>query len=526
MNLSDFPLLSVLLWLPALGALGLLLLPQGLATLYRWVALTSTLITFGVAGLLAYLFASGPYGRIGAEVAVPLPMQFVESHVWVSEWGISYLLGVDGVSIWLLALTAFLAPIAVIASWRLFAQRTRPALLLLLLLETAALGVFMAQDLLLFYMFWELSLIFAVFLLGVWGGYRRVAAATRLFVYTIAGSLLMLVGIIAVFILHRNAINVVDPAYVGTFDLTTIAFDIQTGLLRLDPATERVLFGLFFAAFAIKSAVWPFHSWLPLAYSEAPTPVAIMLSGVMSKLGAYGFIRICLTLFPETARWAAPAIGILAVIGMLYAAAVAFAQTDIQGLVAYSSISHMNFVVLGIFALNVEGIGGALFLMVSHGVTVAALFLLVAALYERRNIRELASFGGIWQVMPVAGGLTLLAMFASIGLPGLSGFIGEFIIMQGVFTSPVLGWPFALAAAAAVVLAAIYGLKLFRAIFSGPLTITANYELQDLTRRERLAMAVVLVPVVVGGLFPNLLLTPLQGGAASVVRYLSPIIGG
>jgi NADH-quinone oxidoreductase subunit M len=300
--------------------------------------------------------------------------------------------------------------------------------------------------------------------------------------------------------------------------------DMRSGAFQLTPIAERLLFAAFFAAFAIKLALWPLHTWVPDAYGAAPTPAAIMLAAVMAKFGTYGLIRFNLTLFPNAAEWAAPAIAALAVVGIIYAAIVAFAQTDIQRVVAYASISHMNFIVLGIFALNATGISGAIFQMVAHGITTALLLVAVAVLYERRAIRELSSFGGLWKVMPAYGGLTLLALLAAAGLPGLMSFVGEFTIMQGVFTSTVLGWPYAAGAAVGVILAAIYTLRWFRVGFMGEVENSANQGLPDLTRRERLVMGALAVVVVAGGLFPNLLLTPARGSIAGVVAYLEPVL--
>jgi NADH-quinone oxidoreductase subunit M len=346
----------------------------------------------------------------------------------------------------------------------------------------------------------------------------------RLFLYTFTGSVLMLVGIIALYVLHRDAMAALTPNYPGTFDLGQIVADMRSGAFQLTPVAERLLFGAFFAAFAVKLALWPLHTWVPDAYGAAPTPVAIMLAGVMAKFGTYGLIRFNLTLFPAASEWAAPAIGALAVIGIIYAAIVAFAQTDLQKVVAYSSISHMNFIVLGIFALNAVGISGAVFQMVSHGITTALLLVAVGILYERRQIRELSSFGGLWKVMPAYGGLTLLALLAAAGLPGLMGFVGEFTIMQGVFTSPVLGWPFAAGAAVGVILAAIYALRWFQVGFMGEVENSANLDLPDLNRRERVLMGGLAAVVVAFGLFPNLLLGTANGTVAGVVSFLEPAL--
>ncbi|GAB4426197.1 MAG: NADH-quinone oxidoreductase subunit M [Chloroflexi bacterium OHK40] len=526
MNLLGFPLLSVLLWTPALGALLLLALPAGRATLHRWFSLAVTGITAVLALTVAFVVATGPYGPLGQNGAVTNPpLQLVDRVAWLPSWGASYVVGVDGLNLWLMLLTALLAPFAVAATASRFTRQSRAMLGLLLLAETAFLGVFLAQDMLLFYVFYELALVPLVFLVGVWGGAGRTAAAMKLFLYTFAGSVLMLVGIIALYVLHRDAMAALTPGYPGTFNLAQIVADMRSGAFVLAPVAERLLFGAFFAAFAVKLALWPLHTWLPDAYGAAPTPAVLMLAAVMSKFGTYGLIRFNLALFPQAAEWAAPAIAVLAVIGIIYAAMVAFAQSDLQRMVAYSSVSHMNFIVLGIFALNTIGLNGALFQMVAHGIITALLLLLVAALYERRGIRELSSFGGLWKVMPAYSSLTLLALLAAAGLPGLVGFVGEFTIMQGVFLSPVLGWPFALGAAVGVVLAAVYALRWFRAAFMGEVENSANLALADLTRRERLALGSLAAAVVIGGLFPNLVLALTGGSVEGLIANVAPILG-
>lgn len=528
MNLLGFPILSLLIWLPALGAILLMLMPQGRAALYRWTALGVTVATFAVACVVLLLFITGPYGPLGSPlesgVVVSPPLQLVDQLPWIPAFGSSYLVGVDGVNLWLVMLTAFLAPFAVFATWSRHTRPTRTLMALLLVAETAFLGVFLAQDMLLFYVFFEAALIPMVLLVGMWGSHGRVQAAMRMFLYTFAGSVLMLAGMIALHILHRNALAESVPGFAGTFELRQIVADLRSGVFSLEPWTARLLFGAFFIAFAIKMALWPFHTWVPDTYAAAPTPVAIILAGVMAKFGAYGFIRFNLSLFPEMAQWAAPAIAILAVIGIIYAAMVAFSQTDMQRMVAYASISHMNMIVLGIFALNAAGIGGALFQMVSHGVNTAALLLIVAVIYERRGIRELSSFGGLWKVMPAYGGLALLVLLATMGMPGLNGFIGEFTIMEGVFTSPVLGWPFATGAVVGVILAAVYALQMFRSSFMGELSNSANQDLSDLSRRERIGLALLAAPIVLGGLFPNLIFAPLRGTVDGLVASIGPVV--
>ncbi len=504
MNVISFPILSIALWLPALGALALMLVPADQAETQRRMALGFTIAALAAAALAAALYLGGSASPQGmAEPALP----------WIPAWGSSYHLGIDGVSIWLVLLATLLAPFAIGAAWGLPVARQRGMLALLLAFEAAMLGTFMSQDMLLFYVFWEVALIPAVFLIGIWGGTDGPRAALKMFLYTFSGSVLMLLGVIGVYLLHAQQ-------GATTFDIGTIVADVRSGAFVLDPALERLLFGAFFAAFAVKLGLWPFHTWVPAAYTAAPTPVAIMLAGVMSKFGTYGLIRFSLALFPQASQWAAPAVAILAVIGIIYAAATAFAQTDVQRLVAYSSVSHMNAIALGIFALNAIGISGAVVQMVAHGVNTAALLLVAAVLYERRGTREITAFSGLWKTMPVYGGLTLLAVLASMGLPGLNAFIGEFTIMQGAFSSPTLGWPFAGGAVIGVVLVAAYMLRMFRTGFLGE--AREGEGLRDLSRREALSLALLAVAMVAAGLFPSLLFAPLQGAVDGLVQHLAP----
>lgn len=518
MNQLGFPLLSIILWLPALGAMLLLLLPREREELYRQVALGFSALAFVVSCALPFLFNAAPVQV--ASVAAPPVMQFVEQVAWVPAWGITYSLSLDGVSLWLVLLTTFLTPIVILSTWDSVHKQVRYFQVLLLLLETAMIGVFVAQDLFLFYIFWEFTLIPMALLIGIWGSTNRVYAATKFFLYTFAASVLMLLAIIALYVLHGQATGVY------TFDFIQLTAALRSGALPLDAGLERMLFGAFFAAFAVKAPLWPFHTWLPDAHVEAPTAGSVILAGVLLKLGTYGLIRFNLTLFPEASRWAAPAIAVLAVIGIIYGAAVAFAQTDMKKLVAYSSVSHMGFVVLGIFALNAEGITGALLQMINHGLSTGALFLVVGVLYERRHTRELAAYGGLWKVMPVYAGLTLLIVLSSAGLPGLNGFIGEFTIMQGAFLSPELGWPFMAFAVLGVVLAAVYLLRMFRGAFMGEVTHPENAELKDLNSRELTTLVLLSIPIVVIGLVPTLFFGPMQSSVAAVMRGLVFSVAG
>ncbi len=514
-NQLGFSILSLLLWLPALGAVVLLVLPRDRVVLYRQVALGFALAAFAVSALLPLTFNTEWAG-----------MQFADRIGWISAWGVEYHIGIDGLSLWLVLLTTFLMPITIWTTWDSVHTQVRYFLVLLLLLETAMLGVFMALDLFVFYLFWEFTLIPMAFLIGIWGSANRIYAAVKFFLYTFAGSVFMLLAIIALYILHRNAIAATTPDFTGSFSFVRIFNDLRSGVFQLSPTTERLLFGAFFAAFAIKVPLWPFHTWLPDAHVEAPTAGSIILAGVLLKLGSYGLIRFNLMLFPDASVWAAPAIAILAIIGILYGAAVAYAQTDMKKLVAYSSVSHMGFVVLGIFALNTIGVTGATLQMINHGLSTGALFLVVGIIYERRHTREISAFGGLWKVMPVYGGLTLLIVLSSAGLPGLNGFVGEFTILQGAFLGRELGWVFVAFAVPGVVLAATYLLRMFSGAFMGEVKHADNAQLQDLSQRELIALVAFSVPIVLIGLFPTWFFAPMQTSAANVVQQLSTLVVG
>jgi NADH-quinone oxidoreductase subunit M len=485
MNQVGFPLLSVVIFLPLGGALLALLLGRNRVVLKVW-ALVVTLADLALACLLWGFF---DYGQAG--------MQFVDKLSWIEPLGISYHVGVDGISLWMLLLTAFLSPVAVLVSWKFLEDRPQAEaplyLFFLLLLETGVLGVFAAVDLVLFYIFWEAMLVPAYFLIGRWGGARRVYATLKFFLYTMAGSALMLVAIIALAVLHHQNTGI------WTFDLTMM-YD-----LPLAWWTQIWLFLAFLLAFAVKAPIWPLHTWLPDAYVESPTPVTILLAGVLSKMAIYGLIRFCLPLFPSAVEVARPWIWLLAIVGILYGSLIALVQRDMKRLVAYSSLAHMGMIVAGVLAANAQGVQGALIQSVSHGLTVTALFLFVSLLEARRGSRLVDDFGGLWKSIPLLGTLLLTVMFASIGLPGLSGFPGEFTLLVGIFQESAAAAVFA---TLGIVLGAWYMLDLFRKAFAGPLERAENRTLPDLRRRE----AVVLLPLValmfVFGILPNLILRP------------------
>ena len=494
-----FSTLTVVTFFPLVGVLALLLIPSNRTNTLRWVALATSLVTFALSLLmLAQFDASSP------------DLQLVTRAPWIQigeTWNIEYHLGVDGMSLLLVLLTTFLTPLALASTWDSIHERVKEFLIFFLLLEVGMVGVFVALDLFLFYIFWEFTLVPMYFLIGIWGGARKIYAAIKFFLYTMAGSILMLLAILWLGI---------DQ---GTFSVPALM------AARLDPNIQAVLFWGFAAAFAIKVPVWPLHSWLPDAHVEAPTAGSVILAGVLLKLGAYGFVRFNLGMFPEAAVRFAPIMAVLAVIGILYGAVVSYAQTDAKKLVAYSSVSHLGFVMLGLFALNSQGIQGAVLQMVNHGLSTGALFLLVGFIYERRHTRELAQFGGLWKVMPIYGAFMLIVALSSMGLPGLNGFVGEFAILLGAWGAGQPGGPlgsywYAALAAVGVILAAVYMLWMFQRMFLGEVTNEKNRGLPDLTRRE----IAILVPLVILifwiGLYPapflNLLSPSVDQLAASL----------
>ncbi len=516
--MDNFPILSLVLWLPALGALGLVLVPRENAELARRMALIVALLTFLVSLALPFGYRATP-GDAST-------MRFVENLPWLPMFGAGYSLGVDGVSLWLVLLTTFLLPIVILSTWDSVHTQVRNFQILMLLLATAMIGVFISLDLLLFYIFWEFTLIPMTLLIGIWGGSNRIYAARKFFLYTFSGSVLMLVAIIGLYVLHRDAIAASQPGYAGSFNVSVILTNLRSGAFQLDTTVERLLFGAFFLAFAIKVPLWPFHTWLPDAHVEAPTAGSVILAGVLLKLGSYGLIRFNLSLFPEASRWAAPAVAILAVIGIIYGAIVAFAQSDMKKLVAYSSVSHMGFIVLGIFALNPEGVSGAMLQSINHGLSTGALFLIVGVLYERRHTRDMAEYGGIWKVMPVYAGITLLVALSSAGLPGLNGFIGEYTIMQGAFLAPELSWPFLSFAVLGVVLAAVYLLRMYQSVFMGDLRNPKNQDLSDLNRRELATLAALCVPIIALGLYPAFAFGPMQASVGETLAGIATAVAG
>ena len=422
-------------------------------------------------------------------------LQLGKPYDWitVAGWNIQYHLGVDGLSILLVLLTAFLTPISILSTWTAVEERVKDFMMFFLLLEVGMMGVFLAQDLFLFYIFWEFTLIPMYFLIGIWGGPRRIYAALKFFLYTMAGSILMLLAIL----------------WLGIYQQT---FSVPEMIAKggIPNGVQFWLFLAFTAAFAIKVPMWPLHSWLPDAHVEAPTAGSVILAGVLLKMGTYGFLRFNIPLFPQAAVQMAPWIALFATIGIIYGAAVSYAQSDVKKLVAYSSVSHLGFVMLGMFALNEQGIEGAILQMINHGLSTGALFLLIGMIYEQTHTREIKVYGGLWKITPIFGTIMLIASLSSMGLPGLNGFVGEFTILLGAFGSQAIGSPwFAGISAAGVIMAAVYILYMFQKMFLGPTGSIVEevkhhgHALRDLNWREILTVLPLLIFIFWIGLYPK-----------------------
>ena len=502
-------LLTILILLPVAGALGLVLYSFASSKReehYRWIALVVTVATFAVSLLLL----KGTGGS-GAE------FRFEENISWIGLINARYHLGVDGISLWLVLLTTLLMPIAVLSSWTAIQKRQLTYYVFLLILEAAMIGVFVSLDLLLFYLFFEASLIPMFFLIGIWGGERRIYAAIKFFIYTAVGSLLMLVGIITLYYLY------------GTFDYQALLQAIAERPLAEWGRAEFWLFIAFALAFCIKVPLFPFHTWLPDAHTEAPTAGSVILAGVLLKMGTYGLLRFNLALFPNVAKWAAPVIITFAVIGIIYGALVAMVQPDVKRLVAYSSVSHMGFVVLGLFSFTELGMQGALYQMLNHGVSTGALFLFVGFIYERRHTRMISEFGGLARPMPWFSTLFVIASLSSVGLPFLNGFVGEFLILIGTWTSQAVSrtWIVTMLAATGVIWAAVYMLWMLQRVVFGPVTNPENEGLTDLNRREIGLLLPLLFLMLFMGVYPRVFLDRSKASVETVrARVSTPPTGG
>ena len=497
-ELLDSRILTLVTFAPAAGALLIAFMGRDRGRI-RLVALATTLVTFVLSLHLIWNFNSAS-----------ADFQYVVDTEWISDFGIGYRLGLDGISLFLVLLSTFLTPLAVLASWSV-SERVKEYFIFILFLETGMIGVFLSLDLFLFYVFWEVMLVPMYFLIGVWGGGRRIYAATKFVLYTMAGSVLMLVAILAVYLIHG------DQTGLYTFAYTDIADALASGRMLLTPGTEFWLFLAFFVAFAIKVPLFPLHTWLPDAHVEAPTAGSVLLAGVLLKMGTYGMLRFSLPYFPGVSHMLAPLISLLAVVGIVYGALVAMVQPDIKKLVAYSSVSHLGFIVLGIFGFTMMGVEGAVFQMLSHGVSTGALFLLVGVLYERRHTRLISEYGGVAHRMPVYSALFLLVALSSIGLPGLNGFVGEFLILLGTFGVDAR---YAAFAALGVILSAVYMLWMYQRTMFGEITNPKNEELTDVNGRELATLIPLAILIVWMGVYSNSFLRPMD---ASITRLLAQV---
>jgi NADH-quinone oxidoreductase subunit M len=498
-------LLSIILFTPLAGAFILLLVNKQNENAIRWIANIVTLIGFAVSVPLWFR-----YQPSGAD------FQFVERVPWIPSVGAEYFLGVDGLSVLLILLTTMMGFIAVLSSWTAITERVKEYYIFLLILQTGMLGAFMSLDFLLFFLFWEVMLVPMYFLIGIWGSANRLYSAIKFFLYTLVGSVVMLLGILALYFYNHSLTGVY------TFDVT------QFHKLAVPFNLQWWVFLAFFLGFAIKVPMFPFHTWLPDAHTDAPTAGSVILAAVLLKMGTYGFLRFSLPILPDASRYFVPMIIVLSIIGIVYGALVALAQKDWKRLVAYSSVSHMAMVMLGMFALNPVGITGSIVQQLNHGISTGALFLIVGIVYERRHTREISEYGGLSKVMPVYAAIFLIMTMSSIGLPALNGFIGEFLILQGAF---VANKAWAAFAASGVVLGAAYMLYLYQRTMFGKIENPKNEHLLDLNHREFATFAPLLVLAVWMGLYPSPFLRRLESSVNHIVvrvnsQYASACGGG
>jgi NADH-quinone oxidoreductase subunit M len=490
-------LLSLTTFLPVLGVLLLLFIPKDSKGMLRNVAFATTVLTFLVSLPIMFGFQSN------AE------FQFVEDVPWIAAgpFVMRYFIGIDGISLWLVILTTFIMPLAVLSTYTAVEEKVKEYMILLLLLETGMLGAFISLDLFLFYIFWEVMLIPMYFMIGIWGGKNRIYAAVKFFIYTMVGSLLMLVALIYLYFKGLEA---------GFTNFSLLQFFN----LQLPLATQVWLFLAFAVAFAIKVPMFPLHTWLPDAHTEAPTAGSVILAAIMLKMGTYGYVRFAIPLFPEAAHKFAPFIATLAVIGIIYAALVAMVQEDVKKLVAYSSVAHLGFVMLGIFAFNVEGITGGMLQMINHGISTGALFLIVGFIYERRHTRLITDFGGLSKQMPVFATIFMIVTFSSIGLPGTNGFVGEFLILIGAFEGALRWWT--IIATSGVILSAVYMLWMFQRVMFGELDNPKNQKLTDLNAREIGIMLPLIVMIFVLGIYPKPFIDKMDPAIKKLVSQVRP----
>ncbi|OIP92499.1 MAG: NADH dehydrogenase [Syntrophobacteraceae bacterium CG2_30_61_12] len=496
MNALNLPILSLITYLPLVGIVAICLINNSRQDLIRWVAFGTSVVTFLVSLPLYFMFDCGTW-----------EMQFVEDVPWISQFAVRYHMGIDGISLLLVLLTTFLSALAILSTWTAVTERVKGYMASLLFLETGMIGVFCALDFVLFYVFWEVMLIPMYFIIGIWGGPRRIYAAVKFFIYTMSGSVLMLVAILVLYFMNFEA--------TGTY-----TFDILDYYnLGLPGNIQMWLFLAFFVAFAIKVPMFPFHTWLPDAHVEAPTAGSVILAGVLLKMGIYGFLRFCLPIFPQATIDFMPIVLALSVVGIIYGAMVSIAQDDIKKLVAYSSVSHLGYCMLGMFALNVDGLKGSLIQMINHGLSTGALFMIVGMLYERRHTRLISEYGGIMKVMPMFAALFLLVALSSMGVPGLNGFVGELLILIGAFKASLA---FGMVATIGLILGAIYLLWMYRRVMYGQITKAENQNLKDMTGREYAYLLPIVLFIVWIGVYPKPFLKTMDASVDHLLETVNP----
>lgn len=495
-------LLTYLLFTPIIGSVILLFLGKDQTKFIRWFGFIVSLIAFVISLCIYFGFDSSKS-----------EFQFIHRVLWISSLNVSYHIGVDGISLLLVLLTTFLTPLTLLSTWTAIEKNVKMFTFSMLFLEAGMLGVFISLDIFLFYIFWEAMLIPMYFIIGIWGGERRIYASIKFFIYTMVGSLLMLVAIIW--------LAIYASSMTGSF--TTNLLELYKVGPTIPHQIQGWMFGAFFLSFAIKVPLFPLHTWLPDAHVEAPTAGSVILAGVLLKMGTYGIIRYCLPLFPQSAVYYAPFISVLAIIGIIYGALVSMVQTDIKKLVAYSSVSHLGFVVLGTFAMTVEAVQGAVIQMVNHGLSTGALFLLVGIIYERTHRRDIAYYGGIAKLVPLYATALMIASLSSVGLPGLNGFIGEFLILLGTFKSSVLNsWWYTAFAATGVIFAAVYLLWMYqRVVFGEVKNPELKGHLTDMNLRELIVLIPIFIFVVWIGIYPSTFLGMTEESTKSILEHVS-----
>ncbi|MDO8549191.1 MAG: NADH-quinone oxidoreductase subunit M [Ignavibacteria bacterium] len=500
--MENSSLITYLLLVPFIGSFLLLLIDKSREHLIRYTGLVISLLAFIISLIIFFNFDSqNP------------DFQFTHKFPWIENLNIFYFVGVDGLSLLLVLLTTFLTPLTLISSWSSIKTRVKEFTFFMLILEVGMLGVFVSLDLFLFYIFWEAMLIPMYFIIGIWGGKERIYASIKFFIYTMFGGLLMLVAIIWL------AVYASTP--LGYF--TTNLVELYSVGPEVESTIQNWMFLAFAFSFAIKVPLFPLHTWLPDAHVQAPTAGSVILAGVLLKMGTYGLLRFCLPLFPQASITFAPYISVLAVIGIIYGALVAMVQTDMKKLVAYSSVAHLGFVVLGIFAMTQEAVQGAIIQMINHGLSTGALFLLVGVIYERTHTREISEYGGIAKLVPVYSFMLLFVSLSSIGLPGLNGFVGEFLILIGSFKSPVLGsWWFTVFAASGVIFAAVYLLWMYQRVVFGEVKNPKLSTLTDMNPREIFIMIPIIIFIIWIGIYPSTFLNISEKSTAKVIEQVLP----